>query len=86
MGRPKTKVDLEYPAAAKAAGVEGTVHLIANIAIDGAIRNVQVVSGDPLLTAAAVECVKKWEFNSSRLNGLPVEAAYGVSVNFTLSQ
>jgi TonB family protein len=84
MGKPKTKVDPEYPAAAKAAGIQGTVHLIANIAIDGAIRDVQVASGDPLLTAAAVECVKKWVFNSSRLNDFPVESAYSVSVNFTL--
>jgi TonB family protein len=84
MGEPKTKVDPEYPAAAKAAGIQGTVQLVANIAIDGGIRDVQVTSGDPLLSAAAVECVKKWVFNYSRLNGFPLEAAYSVSVNFTL--
>jgi outer membrane biosynthesis protein TonB len=86
LGKPRTTVDPKYPPAAKAADVQGAAHLVANTAINAVVRDVQVDSGDPLLIAAAVNAVKRWVFPPALLNGVPVEAAHGVAVNFSLPQ
>jgi len=45
-----------------------------------------VISGHPLLVAAALEAVKQWVYEVTLLNGNPVEVATQIDVNFTLSQ
>jgi TonB family protein len=74
----------EYPAHARNARIEGTVMLRAIVAKDGKVKDVEVISGDPELRAAAIEAVRKWTFNPSRANGVPIEAEAVVSVNFKL--
>jgi protein TonB len=74
-----------YPALAKQAGVAGTVRLTAIIGRDGTIRNLQVMSGHPLLTPAALEAVKQWRYQPTLLNDDPVEVITQIDVNFTLS-
>jgi protein TonB len=75
-----------YPALAKQARVTGTVRLTAIIGRDGAIRNLQVMSGHPLLTPAALEAVKQWRYQPTLLNDEPVEVITQIDVNFTLSR
>jgi periplasmic protein TonB len=75
-----------YPALAKQARVAGTVRLTAIIGRDGAIRNLQVMSGHPLLTPAALEAVKQWRYQPTLLNDEPVEVITQIDVNFTLSR
>jgi protein TonB len=75
-----------YPALAKQARVAGTVRLTAIIGRDGAIRNLQVMSGHALLTAAALEAVKQWRYQPTLLNDEPVEVITQIDVNFTLSR
>ena len=62
-----------YPALARQARVAGTVRLTAIIGRDGSIRNLQVLSGHPLLTPAALEAVKQWRYQPTLLNNEPVE-------------
>jgi protein TonB len=45
-----------------------------------------LVSGHPLLVAAAQEAVKQWIYKPTLLNGEPVEVITQIDVNFTLSQ
>jgi protein TonB len=75
-----------YPALAKAARVQGTVRIQAIIAMDGAIKNLKVIGGPPLLIAAAVDAVKQWRYQATLLNGSAVEVITEIDVNFTLSQ
>jgi periplasmic protein TonB len=75
-----------YPALARQARVPGTVRLTAIIGRDGAIRNLQVMSGHPLLTPAALEAVKQWRYQPTLLNDEPVEVITQIDVNFTLSR
>jgi protein TonB len=75
-----------YPTLAKQARVTGTVRLTAIIGRDGAIRNLQVMSGHPLLTPVALEAVKQWRYQPTLLNGEPVEVITQIDVNFTLSR
>ncbi len=75
-----------YPPLAKQARIQGTVKFNAVIGKDGTIQNLQLVSGHPLLVAAAQEAVKQWVYQPTLLNGEPVEVATEIDVNFTLSQ
>ena len=79
------KITPVYPPLAKQARVQGTVRFSAIIGKDGAIQNLQLVSGHPLLVPAAQEAVKQWVYKPTLLNGEPVEVITQIDVNFTLS-
>jgi protein TonB len=79
------KVVPQYPPLARQAHVQGAVVLQAVIGKDGHIKNVQVVSGPPMLTSAAVQAVKQWEYKSYMLDGQPTEVETQITVNFALN-
>jgi periplasmic protein TonB len=80
------KVQPSYPAIARAIHLTGTVRLRAIIAADGSIRQVDVISGNPLLVQAAVAAVREWRYRPTRLNGEAVEVETLITVNFVLDQ
>jgi TonB family protein len=73
-----------YPPEAKAARIQGTVQLLVEIAADGKVKDVSVVSGPPELVKSAVEAVSQWAYQTTLLNGEPVEVITTVDVNYTL--
>jgi len=75
-----------YPPLAKAARISGTVKLMGIINREGRIMQLQVISGHPLLVAAAVDAVRQWAYQPTLLSGEPVEVIAPIEVNFTLSQ
>ncbi|MGD0667367.1 MAG: M56 family metallopeptidase [Bryobacteraceae bacterium] len=79
-----TQVAPEYPAAAKQAGIQGTVVLEAIVGKDGTVQDVKALSGPPLLAQAALDAVKNWVYQPTLLNGEPVEVKTTIQVNFTL--
>lgn len=79
------QVKPQYPATAKLSRIEGSVALQAVIGKDGSIQNLRVISGHPLLTAAALEAVKQWRYKPYYLNGEPVEVETQIIVNFLLT-
>jgi protein TonB len=74
-----------YPPLAKAARIQGTVRLTAVVGADGAIRNLRLISGPPLLVKAAVDAVSTWRYQPTLLNGSPIDVITEIDVNFTLS-
>jgi protein TonB len=74
-----------YPPLARQARIQGAVVLQAVIGKDGAIQNLHVVSGHPMLTTSAIDAVKQWRYKPYFLNGEPVEVDTQITVNFTLS-
>jgi protein TonB len=74
-----------YPPMAKQARISGTVRLKAIIGPDGAIRNLNVISGHPMLVQSAISAVKQWVYKPTVLNGQPVEVDTEIDVNFTLA-
>jgi TonB family protein len=80
-----SKVNPVYPPLAKQARIQGVVHLTTTIGADGAVQNIEVMSGHPLLVPAAVEAVKQWVYKPTLLNGAPVAVITQVDVNFTLA-
>ena len=73
-----------YPAIARAARVQGTVVIAATIAKSGAIENLRVSSGPPMLTTSALDAVKTWRYRPYLLNGAPVEVETTINVVFSL--
>jgi TonB family protein len=72
-----------YPPMAKAAHVQGAVVLQAIISKTGTVERLNVVSGPPMLTAAAIDAVKQWKYRPYLLNGEPTEVDTTITVNFT---
>lgn len=74
-----------YPPIAVAARVEGTVVLAAQISASGSIENLRVVSGNPMLTQAALDAVSNWRYRPFLLSGQPVEVETTINVIFTIN-
>ena len=79
------KVPPVYPPLARQARISGTVVLHAVIGEDGTIQTLNVVSGHPMLTNAALEAVQQWRYKPYFLFGNPVEVETTINVNFTLA-
>jgi periplasmic protein TonB len=79
------KIEPEYPLLARSARVSGNVVLKAIINRDGAIQDLQLVSGHPMLVPAAIEAVRQWRYRPYLLNGQPVEVETTITVIFTLN-
>lgn len=75
-----------YPPAAQASGIQGKVRFTARIDKEGMVRDLQVLSGPPVLVPSATEAVKKWIYRPMLLNGEPTEVVTQIEVNFTLHQ
>jgi protein TonB len=76
----------KYPPEAGRERIEGIVVLMAVIGKDGAVRDVRVESGLPVLAQAAIEAVRQWRYRPYILNGEPVEIDSQITINFNLSR
>jgi TonB family protein len=75
-----------YPLEAKQAGISGVVRLAAKIAKDGTMAELKVLEGHPLLIPSALEAVRQWVYDTTLLNGEPVEIETTIDVNYTLAK
>ena len=77
------RVDPEYPEAATAQHVEGPVVLDVQVLNDGTVGDVKILSGNPLLTEAAVTAVKQWKYQPYAPQGA-TSSQMQVTLNFRL--
>ena len=75
-----------YPPIARASRMQGTVVLQATISRSGAIENLRVVSGLPMLQRAALDAVSTWRYRPYLLNGQPIEVETTINVVFKLDE
>jgi periplasmic protein TonB len=78
-------VNPDYPVLAREMKVQGSVILQALISRDGAIQDLHVLSGPPILASAAEEAVRQWHFRPHYQDGETVETKAKITVNFTIS-
>lgn len=81
-GKLLKKVMPRYPEMARAAGISGDVVLSARIATDGTLKNIKIVSGNPLLREAAVDAAKQWRYSPYKLGGKAVETDTRITISF----
>ena len=82
---PVAKVEPEYSQEAWDEGIQGSVILVADIAPDGAMGNVQVRQSLGYgLDEKAIECVRKWRFSPATDDGKPVKGEAYIQLRFSL--
>lgn len=79
-----TPIRPRYPMIAKAAGVQGTVVVEAIISQMGTIESLRVVSGPPMLQAAAVEAIRSARYQPYRLNGEVIAVQTTFTIHFRM--
>jgi protein TonB len=84
LGAVVTKVQTDYPAVAKQLKIEGSVELEAVVGENGEVIKVNIVSGNPVLTAAAVQAVKRWKFKPFLEDGKPIQVLAPVKLDYKL--
>jgi TonB family protein len=77
-------VDPVYPALARQMRIQGSVELLANIGKDGSITSVKLLSGDSVLSQAAINAVKQWKYKPYYLGDQPVAIQTQITVKFKL--
>jgi TonB family protein len=79
-----SQVPPRYPSVARARGIEGIVVMRVLVDKEGRVKSADVLSGDPLLTQAALEAVRQWRYKAGTLGGAPAEAEVTANVVFKL--
>ncbi|MBK8595719.1 MAG: TonB family protein [Holophagales bacterium] len=80
----QTRVEPQYPSAARKAGIGGEVVLQVVVERDGTIGSAFAVQEAPMgLTAAATDAVRRWVYAPARLDGRPIAVVKTVRVRFT---
>ena len=86
MAKLVRQVKPEYPVLAKTMRISGVVRLLGVIGKDGHIRQLQLISGNAMLTGAAIEAVRQWIYQPTLLSGEPVEVIAPIDIYFNLTQ
>jgi TonB family protein len=76
------KIPPAYPSIARSMRLEGMVELQVHVLKDGSVGNVQRLSGHTVLANAAIDAVKRWQFDPYKLDGEPIEMDTVVKLNF----
>jgi TonB family protein len=71
-----------YPQTAIQANVQGDVKIQATIDETGRVTKMRVISGPPLLQRAAMDALRQWRYEPSRLDDQPVAVDMAVTVRF----
>ena len=80
-----SKINPEYPAAARNDRIEGKVICQGVVGVDGRVRDVKVVSSsNPIFDDSAVQAISQWRYLPARSAGKPVAVQYMVRTDFTL--
>jgi TonB family protein len=78
------RVEPQYPPEASAQKIQGMVTLDLQIGSEGAVHNIAVVDGNPVLAQAAVEAVRQWRYQPYVVDGRPAEMQTRVRIRFRL--
>jgi len=73
-----------YPIGAKSSRVEGDVVMDILIGKDGKVSSANVISGPALLRQAALDAVRRWKYEPSKLDGEPIAIQTHVTIGFHL--
>ncbi|HET9409231.1 MAG TPA: energy transducer TonB [Candidatus Sulfotelmatobacter sp.] len=83
---PIKVVKADYPLEARVKGLQGTAWLLISVAENGDVSQVEVISGEPVFTQAAVSAAKKWKFKPFVRDGKPVAVSTKVPFDFAFTE
>ena len=73
-----------YPTLASLTHTQGNVVMQVVISKKGTVEHLEVIKGHRLLRGAAKNAVRNWRYRPYTIDGVPVEVATTVSVDFSL--
>jgi periplasmic protein TonB len=73
-----------YPLTARSTGIQGDVVIDTTIDKSGNVVRMHVVSGPAMLRPPALESLRRWKYEPSKLDGEPVEVQMQVTIKFRL--
>ena len=76
------KVQPVYPAEARRMHMTGSVVIDVIVNVEGQVDDQKLVSGDPMLSAAAMDAVRKWRYSPYLLNGKPIPKETRITISF----
>ncbi|HEY8671297.1 MAG TPA: energy transducer TonB [Terriglobales bacterium] len=85
LGDPLQWETPEYPKLALENRIQGSVVLRITASKEGTVKDVGVVSGDPVLAKAAVKAVHEWKFVPYFRDDKPTEAQTRVTIDFKIT-
>jgi len=80
------RVQPYYPEEARHQRISGTVRFHTIIGKDGNIKQLEILSGHPILATAAQQAVSHWRYHPTMIDGEPVEVDTTIDVIFSLSE
>ncbi len=80
------KVQPVYPPEARRMHMTGKVVIDAIVNVEGRVDDLKLVSGDPLLSAAAMDAVRKWRYSPYLLNGKAIPKDTRITISFIAPQ
>ncbi len=85
-GAPIVKPQPTYPRNnnAKRFNASGPVEVQVSISVAGRVTDAKAIKGHPLLREAAVEAARRWEFEPTTINGVPMETQLTLTFIFTV--
>jgi TonB family protein len=82
--RQTKNVRPRYPDEAQRRRIGGAVMLEALIGPDGKVKDVRVIQSTPPFDEAAIDAVRQWEFEPTRIDGKAVSVVTTTTVTFTI--
>ena len=79
-----SRVEPQYPPMAKQLRMQGSVELEVLVGETGEVQKVDIVSGNAVLTGAAVQAVKRWRFKPFLEGGKAIRVLAPLTVDFKL--
>jgi TonB family protein len=78
------RIEPTYPSEARYHRVQGGVNMRVVLGTDGAVRELEVLSGHPMLAVEAMAAVQRWRFTPFEVQGELVEVETELRVRFRL--
>jgi periplasmic protein TonB len=85
-GKAIERVVPVYPELPKRIGLKGDVSVEVIISPEGRVESVRVVNGHPMLVNSALEAARRWRFEPTLLNGVPVRVTGVITFVFKLNE
>ncbi|MCH8845663.1 MAG: TonB family protein [Proteobacteria bacterium] len=85
---PTLKTKPAYPPRALRSGIEGIVTVEFTIAVDGSVKDPNIIKSDPpkIFDRSVLKAIKKWKFNPDIVNGKAVEKRARQDIHFRLQK
>lgn len=78
------RVSPRYPSAARSYALSGEVVLKGRVTKEGNVDQLKAISGNPLLSRAAIEAVGQWKYQPYKVNGSPIDMDTTFRIQFDL--